>query len=218
MSIGAESLIFHVQWRDASNKQRDIRLRSNDVSTMIEWLQAISDEVLRTDEVKIYDWWNEMYGEVVYPQCCCKVLKYVAQVSLMDAPRMRETIRKRQNSILYSPSSNAPNPFSSPGTNNTKASSVAVSLVVDTHSSFMEPIEMRDTEGDIPPDDTMLSAEQIRDKEDQSAEIAAASVLSAKRTEAFANNKFSSGNRSGFFTDADKEVMQWERVGKYLLI
>lgn len=78
---------------------------------------------------------------------------------------------------------------------------------LDTHSSFMEPIEMRDTEGDVPPDDTMLSAEQIRDKEDQSAEIAAASVLSAKRTEAFANSKFSSGNRSGFFTDADKEVV-----------
>ena len=70
----------------------------------------------------------------------------------------------------------------------------------------MEPIEMRDTEGDLCTDDTMLSAEQIRDKEDQSAEIAAATILSAKRTEAFANSKFSSGNRSGFFADADKEV------------
>ena len=77
---------------------------------------------------------------------------------------------------------------------------------------------MRDTEGEIPPDDTMLSAEQIRDKEDQSAEIAAASVLSAKRTEAFANNKFSSGNRSGFFTDADKEVTVINIASRWLVM
>jgi hypothetical protein len=61
---------FVVRWHaptDSQKVNRDVMLKSEDVITMNEWLDAISSEALRTEEVKKVDWWLELFGRVRTP-------------------------------------------------------------------------------------------------------------------------------------------------------
>jgi hypothetical protein len=58
---------FVVRWHaptDSEKMNREVMLKSEDLITMNEWLDAISSEALRTEEVKHVDWWIELFGQV----------------------------------------------------------------------------------------------------------------------------------------------------------
>jgi hypothetical protein len=67
MADPANKNSFVVRWHapEGSGKaNREVMLKSEDVITMNEWLDAISSEALRTEEVKQVDWWFELFGRV----------------------------------------------------------------------------------------------------------------------------------------------------------
>lgn len=90
---------FVVRWHAPPNSgktNREVMLKSDDVITMNEWLDAISSEALRTEEVKQVDWWADLFGKVFR---FFFSIFHTMQINSLDSKAIRESIRHRNSSL-----------------------------------------------------------------------------------------------------------------------
>lgn len=99
---------FVVRWHapaGSDKPNREVLLKSDDVLTMNEWLNAISSEICRTEEVKQTDWWLELFGQVIFQSPLFLLFFFLFfffklfQVNTLDSKAIRETIRHRNSSL-----------------------------------------------------------------------------------------------------------------------